>query len=429
MSGVKSANVTPLSELSVTTDIPLLKLESSAGMMMGKGITTMQFYKGNKNNAITFLKERIKLIIEQNPWLGGTLVKDPKKHGKLIAIRYPKNNVPFDKIIQIDDTLKISNDMPYQEIVNIVKKSTVHVDTGYALCKTGDPIMKCTIGQSASDDSFVVFFSISHVVADGFTYYTVLNMLFENAEIFPLDAIRNEKHRETLPDHIGKKAYKWMVNPGCGQIMNFLGLMCCGKKNQPVYCFLVDKTKLANAKAKAKEGPNAPEFVSTNDILTSGFGRATNTRLLTMAMDFRGRVSGLTKRTAGCYHAGLLFDPDSYSTPGNIRNALAGPQPQSRVGSLPGCCGATFGNWTAMISNWGSGSNGDYGIPECEHLLHIPYVQTNDMPVDFAIVFKPRKGETAVMVGYQYAKPQLVELTKKELPVEEMLSKNMFLTQ
>ena len=53
MSGVKSANVTPLSELSVTTDIPLLKLESSAGMMMGKGITTMQFYKGNKNNAIT----------------------------------------------------------------------------------------------------------------------------------------------------------------------------------------------------------------------------------------------------------------------------------------------------------------------------------------------------------------------------------------
>ena len=79
-----------------------------------------QFYKGNKNNAITFLKERIKLIIEQSPWLGGTLVKDQKKHGKLIAIRYPKNNVPFDKIIQIDDTLKISNDMPYQEIVNIL---------------------------------------------------------------------------------------------------------------------------------------------------------------------------------------------------------------------------------------------------------------------------------------------------------------------
>ena len=197
------------------------------------------------------------------------------------------------------------------------------------------------------------------------------------------------------------------------------------KKNQPVHCFLIDKKKLVDAKEKAKEGPNAPEFVSTNDILTSTFGRTTNARLLTMAMDFRGRVDGLTKKTAGCYHAGLLFDPDAYSTPGNIRQALAGPAPQSRVASFPSCCGSVFGNWTALISNWGSASKGNYDIPGCEHLLHIPYVQTNDMPVDFSIVFKPRKGETAVMLGFQYGK-NVVDIAKAQMPIGQTLSENMF---
>eukprot|EP00943_MAST-04B_sp_MAST-4B-sp1_P008655 g8655.t1 len=418
---VKTASVEP----SETTDTPLLKLESSAGMMMGKGITTMQFYKGNKEDASTFLKERLKLIAEQNPWICASLVKDTKQHGKLIALRYPKNNVSTDNIFKVDHSLKISKDMPYQEIVDAVKKSDVHVDTGYSLCKSGDPITKCTVASSSTDDTFVVFFSISHACADGFTYYTILNMLFDGAEIFALEAVRNEKYRADLPEKIGKKASKWMMNPGCGQIMNFIGLMCCGRKNQPVYCFLVDPKKLTEAKENAKQGPNAPEFVSTNDILTSGFGRTTNTRLLTMAMDFRGRVDGLTKKTAGCYHAGLLFDPDAYSTPGNIRQALAGPAPQSRVGSFPGCCGSISGNWTAMITNWGSASKGNYDIPGCEHLLHIPYVQTNDMPVDFAIVFKARKGETAVMLGFQYGK-DMVDIAKAELPIDQMLSEKMF---
>ena len=412
-------------EASETVDSPLLKLESSPMMMMGKGITTMQFYKGSKDDASTFLKERLRLIAEQNPWICASLVKDPKQHGKLIALRYSTKSISIDNIFKVDPSLKVSQDMPYQEIIQTVKKSDVHVDTGYALCKSGDPITKCTIASSGTDDTFVVFFSISHACADGFTYFTILNMLFEGAEVYPLDAVRNEKHRTTLPELVGKKANKWMTSASCGQIMNFIGIMCCGKKNQPVHCFFVDKNKLADAKEKAKEGPNAPEFVSTNDILTSTFGRTTNARLLTMAMDFRGRVDGLTKKTAGCYHAGLLFDPDAYSTPGNIRQALAGPAPQSRVASFPSCCGSVFGNWTALISNWGSASKGNYDIPGCEHLLHIPYVQTNDMPVDFSIVFKPRKGETAVMLGFQYGK-NVVDIAKAQMPIGQTLSENMF---
>merc|ERR1712078_248572 len=108
---------------------------------------------------------------------------------------------------------------------------------------------------------------MSHVCADGFTYYAVLDMIFDGADIYPLDPNRNEAYRQKLPEIIGKKQNNWMTKPGCGQIMNYLGIMMCGKKNQPVYCYLLDSEKLKAAKEKATAVPNAPEFVSTNDIL------------------------------------------------------------------------------------------------------------------------------------------------------------------
>jgi hypothetical protein len=400
-------------------DVPLLKLESSGMMMMGKGITTMQFYKGDSQEAVQFLKERLQLVAEQNPWICATIVKGT---GGLKALRYPKA-VSIDQIFAQDDTLVLTQEIPYQELVQRVGKSSAHVPSGSTIMKTKCPVTKCTVAKTGSSDGFVVLFSISHVIADGFTYYAILDMIFEGAEIFPMDPVRNEAYREKLPDVIGKKDEKWMTKPGCGQICNFLGIMCCGRKNMPVYCYTVDPEKLKAEKEKAKTAPGAPEFVSTNDILTSGFGRATQTRLLTMAMDFRGRIDGLTKQTAGCYHAGLLFGPECYESAGSIRKALTGPAPLSRAGKLPGCCGATKGNWTAMISNWSSASKGNYSIPNCEHLLHIPYVQTKDMPVDFCIVFKARKDEVAVMLGLQYG--QFADL-KAELPIDKPISANMF---
>ena len=83
------------------------------------------------------------------------------------------------------------------------------------------------------------------------------------------------------------------------------------KKNPP-QCFYLDKEKLKTAKEIAAAEPGAAPFVSSNDIVTSGFARATNSKMITMAMDFRGRLEGLTTKHAGNYHLGLLFGPDGH---------------------------------------------------------------------------------------------------------------------
>ena len=143
--------------------------------------------------------------------------------------------------------------------------------------------------------------------------------------------------------------------------------------------------------------------------------------MLTMTVDFRNKVEGLTAKHAGNYFGGLIWDPDGYGSPNTIRTALTGSPPLSR-GTLPtGCC--ISGNWTAMISNWSSMSKGSLDIPDCQQTLHLPYLNTAEMKVDSCIVFKARPGEVAVMLFLQNA---TVDAAKAQLPLGEPVSTGMF---
>ena len=106
------------------------------------------------------------------------MVKDPKRHGKLVALRYPKT-VSIDQIFAVDDALTLSRDTPYQELVKQVGVSNAHVPSGYKILKKKVPVTMCTVGKSSDENGFVVLFSISHVCADGFIYYAVLDMIFD----------------------------------------------------------------------------------------------------------------------------------------------------------------------------------------------------------------------------------------------------------
>ena len=75
---------------STTTDVTLSAFESSGfGGLLGEGITTVSFFKGDLSAAATFLKERLALVAVANPWIFGNLVKE-KQHGKRCALRFAK---------------------------------------------------------------------------------------------------------------------------------------------------------------------------------------------------------------------------------------------------------------------------------------------------------------------------------------------------
>ena len=400
----------------LATDIKLLQLESDPMMLYGDGITTMQFYNGDGLKAADFLKKRLVEVAEANPWIGSSLVQDKKMHGKFVAMRR-QEDFPVDSVFEVNKDLKIHEKMKYSELGKAVTSSVAHIPTGYNLIKTGQPVCKMTV--IPGEGTFVVIFSMSHVIADGFTYYAILNMFSETGEgPYPMIAERDESLRAGLPAAVGAKEYKSMTSPTFSAILNYIGAAMKAKSDPPT-CYYLDEDKLKTMKEEVAREADPAEYTSTNDIVTAGFARAVRAKMITMAMDFRGRLENLTKMHAGCYHLGVLFDSQAHNA-NVIRKALNGPQPYSRV-KLPGPC--MSGNWTTIISNWSSMSKGDLVIPDCEQTLHIPYVKVEEAIIDTAVVFKARPGKIAMMFFLQNG---TVDDLKRELPIGESVNLDMF---
>jgi hypothetical protein len=73
----------------------LTKMESTQ-MMMGPAVTTTTFIKGSLEPAKDFLKGRLLLILQANPWLCGTL----SKRGKDVYLDYPPVVEAGDPVVE-----------------------------------------------------------------------------------------------------------------------------------------------------------------------------------------------------------------------------------------------------------------------------------------------------------------------------------------
>ncbi len=383
-------------------DVTLLKMESNPLMLYGGGITTVSFYRGSMDEAADKLKDRLLSVGKMNPWIGSHLIKQEQ----LVAMRYNIDEFPLDEIFFVNKDLVMHENMPYNEMKRA--SSAAEVATGVSLLKSLKPVMKVTI-CAREGGGFCVLASMSHTVADGYTYYAILNMLSSDAELYPLVAERDDSLRDSIPEQVGKETYAAMMSPGVCTICSYIGMALTARGDPPVVR-LIDKVKLEKLKREYTEEAGAPEFVSTNDIITAGFARAVKASQITMAMDFRGRAPGLTKKHAGGYQMGILFDRETCESPNRIRHALNGPAPYSRPPALK-CCGR--GNEFPIITNWSSmASKEGLIIPGANLVLHMPFSEVE--PIDTCVIFAAKPGEIGVMLFLQYGTKDSV---LKELPL------------
>ena len=423
------SKVAPLSTADEeTTDVLLLRFESGSFGLQGEGITTITFVSTADRAAATAqLKQRLARVAASNPWLCGTIVKEPQ-HGSLYALRYPKAVVSVETIFAESET-SLPVNATYVELVAAVKKSGATLPIGKKLFQAQQPICKLTIAPSAS--GFILLFSMSHMVANGGTYTQILNMIASEATpITALCPMRKQECYDKIPDVVGKKQHAYMMGD-VGNICNALGKLMCGSK--PVaHCFIVDddKLKVAREQAAASFGGQC----SANDVLTSGeqlssplsslfplfsspcfglarvvpiagFANAVKPRLLNMAVDFKGRIDGLSTNDAGNYHLGIYFDPQGYASPGSIRGALKSSPPMSRA-ALPGCWEGTFCK-TAIITSWAGFKGLD--MPGCTQTMHVPCADIAGLLVKAldatAIVFNPQPDKIAILCCVKGVEP------------------------
>ena len=152
------------------------------------------------------------------------------------------------------------------------------------------------------------------------------------------------------------------------------------------------------AKAAAK-GDGDSAFVSTNDLLTTAWAKATRAQLLEMPINLRNRLSGIGDADAGNYEWVVFYQEEDCLRPGQIRKSLSTPGKYVRCGRDPprplrsgmSLVRARY----SVITNWATFAR-DLEMPGCEQRLHMPCMDLAMAACELAIVFRATRTEVGV---------------------------------
>ena len=384
-----------------TKTVFLMSPEETGLLMMPSSLVTIvtcTFFKGKVPEQ---LKQRVTEVVQANPWLAcrlkkqvndkkkkqAAMVYDPQPRPEAILADHYKEYSVADVQGGKRELAAIDVGQPYEAICKAADKSAAKLSCGGECVDKNEPQFRVTVVPSDDGQRFAVLVSLSHVVADGYTYYEILNLLSLNAPMKVLNPIRKPGFTEALTAALGKTESNYPAS--AGYLFNALGNMIFGKKPK-VCAHYIDKDKVDAA--KAREAGGTVPFVSTNDVVTSAFGKLTQTNVLEMAIDMRNRLPVYTKEDAGNLEFALYFTPEDFATPSLVRQAVAGKDGQfgrrcsGSDTKLPGCWGASRKR-IAIITNWSSNHNECFLGDGCTQELHLPLYTAP--PLDAGIIFKP----------------------------------------
>ena len=130
-------------------EVTLSAFESNGfGGLLGEGITTVTFFKGDPQQATTFLKERLAQVAQANPWIFGNIIKE-KRHGKRCALRFSKEAPAVtDAVFAVTEALTLSEDTEYGTFVKQVNGSGAKIPSGKKLLNKPLPVSKLTVASS-----------------------------------------------------------------------------------------------------------------------------------------------------------------------------------------------------------------------------------------------------------------------------------------
>eukprot|EP00586_Coscinodiscus_wailesii_P020264 CAMPEP_0172498320 /NCGR_PEP_ID=MMETSP1066-20121228/112157_1 /TAXON_ID=671091 /ORGANISM="Coscinodiscus wailesii, Strain CCMP2513" /LENGTH=425 /DNA_ID=CAMNT_0013271551 /DNA_START=86 /DNA_END=1363 /DNA_ORIENTATION=+ len=410
-------------------DIELLKDECApGGLMMEEGITSITFFKGNFQPASDALLAQFLRVVSSNPWLAGRLVKT--KQG--IRLRHPINPVAsgdYDSLVSVvppsssPDTPTLTPNTPYVDMCNAMYKSKkqIIVPSGNASLDKDKPVTLLTL-VATTPLQFALVFSMSHVVGDGRTYYEIFKMLSPGAAIRELTSDRIMSFSESMRDTCGRKEMEWADSTSTAIMYTLATLptmLGCGAKAR-CYAFHLDDARLAELKRDCARDGGVP-YVTTNDILTSGFFNACGSRIGMMGFDCREKLDECHRDLAGNYVSALILDSDVFGTPARLRRMYSSRPYKTTGRPLPKCCcgAASF----AMVTNWSSFAGEMVALRGCEMIIHLPVLNPAYCVYDIMIPFASAVGKKGVLC---WTVSTDEDGLREAMPLGDRVSKDMF---
>jgi hypothetical protein len=384
--------------------IPLLEIEQSFILRSLSGINTVTFFNGDCEIAQQELKKRLILILKANPWLAGHL--SDKNRDKKLELIYPKNlnAKEITNVLFITKNLNVDSNTPYVALGKTFEPYVI--PNAYKTKNSYQPLLRIIL--SPFKNGFVLFVSLSHTIADGHTYYKILNMLSNNSTITTLN-VNRKQHTSPLMRHaIENKTHNYLY--GVAHILNVLRSLLCKKKSTP-FCYPIDTQYIENFKETSQD-----MVLSTNDILAQHFSYLTQIELTTMAINFRGKLKDLDENDAGNYESALCFNQKNLQAT-NIRTILNNGIPYKSISSkLPHFFKGIF-TTMGLVTNWAKFSH-EIHIKECKETLHLPLTYTT-FPYELGIIFRAKNEQLGMLFISKVL--QKKDFEKKNSPFKKAL--------
>jgi hypothetical protein len=391
-------------------EIELHEFETSWLMAMTPSISSITFCAGSP--PLSFLQERLAEIIVNNPWLSGTLKKSSSTSPQIL--QYHPNPGPNEikSHLQIVSDSLFCHPLSYETIVT--NSLPYLVPEGSQCLNLPKKLLLMTV-VIINEQTYAIIFSLSHVIADGHTFYSIYRMLSPEQSVLTLEPKRDLNYSKKLEAITGgNKLYPWFLSHPV--TLNILSTLLFSPKPTISLNVLnpewIQSQKLLCSHSLSSSFPpssQSPPFVSTNDIFTNWFFRTCRSQVGIMAMNFRNRIPSLTNSHAGNYEALMGYLPSDYHSPMDIRLSLSPPYGGSMVaaaappelgphGHLPGVL-ATLSSRFSVISSWVSFYHEiDLSSFGSSHLLHLPCIAPKNVAFqDIGVLFCPKKNEIAFL--------------------------------
>ena len=397
--------------------IELLIGEQTRGMYVPT-VTTITFYEGSIASDLIIGKWRS--ILRVNPWLCGRIISRKIDGKSSTVIKYPacfEENSLSRHVVELHiDNSYVSPSEKFDENASMdiilskvqdhfVKKGTFCVDKDEVLAKVlivkiFDLVRLADNGVEKRVVKTAFILSISHVLGDGNTFYTIYSMFDRERSASELLPERMKDFQSKITNITGSATQEY-IRSYLVIIAGLLRLTCFPQKYQ-ILQFRVNPEQIQKVKEKWGESnqsnSNFP-FISTNDIIASWFYKACSCEYGMMPLNFRNRFPEYTNQHAGNYMASVLFHPETYSNPYLVREIVSSSATDVKLFMKVPTTLETVKFSLSIFSNWSTFYEDIIFSDDNRLLFHSPLLSTQGMAIPNALIaFRPRAGELALYV-------------------------------
>lgn len=365
---------------------PVKLLAEDLALLQHPSVTTVTWYTG----PVPDLKARCLALAAANPWLLGQLWTGAD------GVRLIVPDEP-GSLYSEHEALDLQPSLDY----GVLKERLAEhcVPAGKQCVDNGEPLVRVTLLRT--EGGFAVCFSMSHVIADGATYYQLFCALGTDAPP-ALEVERLPDFGPALETHLGAAQAQWKTSGSL--ISGVLGKLTVRRPFLPRFecrAYYIDSGWVAAEKQQHDPASGVP-FVSTNDVVTSWFLNRGAYDYGMMMVNFRGRLAGATAAHAGNYEGDLQLFPDMFATPADVRRPLLNGFTTGRS-DVPGV-GTNLRSHFACVSSWASFPCA-LQFPGCTQQLHLPIMHFKGI-MDACVIFRPTPTTLAVLLGERWTKDQ-----------------------